>query len=106
MPFRQQKSAKKDSERYLMFGPNHILVTLRWDDGRCLGHKNACRWFLSRYQQLLGPSKLRNRVFLGKCLKWNLNFPNWSKSLCLGFSEPTKRLAAQSKVNRHLSKDI
>ena len=34
MPSRQQKSAKKVSERNLMFGPNHILVTLRWDDGR------------------------------------------------------------------------
>ena len=26
----------------------------------------------------------------------NLNFQNWSKALCLGVSEPTKRLAAQS----------
>ena len=34
-------------------------------------------------------------MFLGKCLKWNLNFQNWSKSLCLGVSEPAKRLAAQ-----------
>ena len=34
MPCRQQKSAKKGSETYLMFGPNHILVTLRSDDGR------------------------------------------------------------------------
>ena len=31
--FRQQKSSKKGFERYLMFRPNHILVTLRWDDG-------------------------------------------------------------------------
>ena len=44
MPSRQQKSAKKDLERYLMFGPNHILVTLRWDDGRFPGHENVCRW--------------------------------------------------------------
>ena len=36
MTSRQQKSAKKGSERYLMFGPNHILVTLRWVDGRYL----------------------------------------------------------------------
>ena len=35
-------------------------------------------------------------MFLGKCLKWNLNFQIWSKVLCLGVSEPTKRLAAQS----------
>ena len=26
----------------------------------------------------------------------NLNFQNWSKALCLGVSEPTKWLAAQS----------
>ena len=44
----------------------------------------------------MGRSKLRNRVFLGKCSKWNLNFQNWSKALCLGVSKPTKRLAAQS----------
>ena len=44
----------------------------------------------------MGPSKLRNCVFLGKCSKWNLNFQNWSKSLCLGVSEPTKQFAAQS----------
>ena len=39
MPFRQQKSAEKGSERYLMFEPNHILIALRWDDGwsrKCL----------------------------------------------------------------------
>ena len=36
MPSRQQKSAKKGSKRYLMSGPNHILVILRWDDGRSL----------------------------------------------------------------------
>ena len=65
----------------------------------------------------MGLSKLRNHVFLGKCSKWNLNFQNWSNSLCLGVSEPTKRLAAQStaytlrncvtdKVNKHLSKKI
>ena len=48
MPSRQQKSAKKDSERYLMFGPNHVLVTLRWDGGRPPGHENVCRWFLKK----------------------------------------------------------
>ena len=30
------------------FGPNHILVTLRWDDGRSSGRSNVCRWFLNR----------------------------------------------------------
>ena len=48
MPSRQQKSERKGFERYLMFGKNQILVTLRWDDGRSPGHKNACRWFLNR----------------------------------------------------------
>ena len=48
MPSWHQKSAKKGSERYLMFGPNHILVTWRWDDGRSPGHENVCRWFLNR----------------------------------------------------------
>ena len=36
MPSRQQKFTKKGSERYLMFGTNHFLVTLRWDDGLLL----------------------------------------------------------------------
>ena len=31
-----------------------------------------------------------------KCSKWNSNFQNWSKALCLDVSEPTKRLAAHS----------
>ena len=93
-PSQQIKSAKKDSERYLMFGPNHILVTLMRDDRRSSIHENVCRWcFLNRFKLLVGPSKLRNRVFLGKYSKWNLNFKNWSKT-CLGFSEPAKRLAA------------
>ena len=93
---KRQKPTKKGFERYLMFGLNHILVTLRWDDGRSPGHKNVCRWFLNKYKQLLRQSKLINRVFLGKCLKCNLKFKNWSKSLCLGVSESIKRLAAQS----------
>ena len=50
MPSRQQKSAKKVSNRYLMFGPNHVLVTLRWDDGSSPGHKDACWWFLNKYK--------------------------------------------------------
>ena len=31
-----------------------------------------------------------------KTEKWNLNFQNLSKGLCLGVSEPTKRWATQS----------
>ena len=50
MPSRQQKSAKKGSERYLIFGQNHILVTLRWNGGRSPGHENVCWWFLNRYK--------------------------------------------------------
>ena len=46
---------------------------------------------LKQIQKITGPSKLRNRVFLGKCSKWNLNFQNWSKAFCLGVSEPAKR---------------
>ena len=50
MPSWQQKSAKKGSKRYLVFGPNNILVTLKWGDRRCPGHENVCRWFLNRYR--------------------------------------------------------
>ena len=41
MPFRQQKSTKKGSQRYGMFGPNHILVTFMWDEERSPGHENV-----------------------------------------------------------------
>ena len=40
MPSAQQKFAKKGGERYLKFGSNHILVTLRWNDGRSPVHKS------------------------------------------------------------------
>ena len=33
---------------------------------------------------------------IGKCWKKKLKVQNWSKALCLGDYEPTKRLAAQS----------
>ena len=46
MPSRQQKSAKKGSERYLMSGPNPISVTLRWRDGHSSGHENVCQWLI------------------------------------------------------------
>ena len=45
---RQQKSAKNALERYLIFEPNHILVTLRWDDGRSADHENVCRQVFSQ----------------------------------------------------------
>ena len=60
-----------------------------WDDRRSPGHKNVC---------LLDTSKLRNRVFLRKCSKWNSNFQNWSKVLCLDVFEPTKWLAVQNTI--------
>ena len=41
MPYRQQQSAKNGPKRYLMFGPNHILVTLSWDDGLSPSHENV-----------------------------------------------------------------
>ena len=48
----------------------------------------------------MGPSKLRNCVFLGKCSKWNLNFQDWSKSSCLGVSEPTKKKKLAKKKKK------
>ena len=38
-------------------------------------------------------------MFLRNYSKRNLNFQNWPKALCLGVSEPTKRLAAQSTAD-------
>ena len=51
---------------------------------------------LKQIQIISGSAKLRDRFLLGICSKWNLNFQNWSRALCLGAIEPTKRLAAQS----------
>ena len=47
MPSRQQKSEKKGSAKYLMLGPNHILISLRCDDRRSPGHGNVSRSFLN-----------------------------------------------------------
>ena len=46
--FPAAKIRKKGFRKVYMFGPNHILVTLRWDDGRSSGHKNVWQWFLDR----------------------------------------------------------
>ena len=43
---------KKGLELYLMIGPNSVLGTFRWDDGRSTGHDNMCRLFFFT----LGPS--------------------------------------------------
>ena len=37
------KNRQRSSKRFLILGPNYILVTLRWDDGRSSGHENDCR---------------------------------------------------------------
>ena len=55
-----------------------------------------CWWFLNRYKDLLGPSKLKSRACLEKYSKLNLTFQNWSKALWSGIFEQTKRLAVQS----------
>ena len=47
--FQAAKIRKEGFRKYVMFGPNHILVTLRWDEGRSPGQENVCRWFLNRY---------------------------------------------------------
>ena len=41
MSSQQQNLAENGPERYLMFGPNHILVTLKWNDGHRPGHENV-----------------------------------------------------------------
>ena len=83
MPSRQQKSAQNGSERYV-FGPNHILVSLRWGDGRFPGHETAWWWFvfkgtyagffLNRYIKTVKPKK--------SCVSWKMfemkfNFQNF-----------------------------
>ena len=95
-PFPAAKIRKERFGKIFNVWTKSHLLTLRWDNRRSAGHENVYRWFLNRYKWLLGPSKLRNCVFLGKCSKWNLGFQNWSNSLCLGVSEPTKRLNIQS----------
>ena len=102
IPSRQQKSAKKGSKRYLMFGPNHILLILRWDDGRSPGHKNVCRWFLNRI----------SCVFLGKYSKWKFKFSKLVKIICVKLFPSQQNgwllrvqdtLCVTDKVNRNLS---
>ena len=50
MPSWQQRPLKKVSEICLMVGPNHTLVTLRWDGGHSSGHENVFWWFLNGYK--------------------------------------------------------
>ena len=33
-----------------MFGPKHVSVTVRWDDGRSPGDENVSQCFLNRYK--------------------------------------------------------
>ena len=61
-----------------MFGPNHILVTLRWDDGCSPSHDNVCRWFfnfqrnlrwlLLKYLQINTESVKTNKL----CVSWKM----------------------------------
>ena len=94
MPSWQQISAKKGSERYLMFTPNHKLITLRWGDGRSPGHENVCRWFLLKQIQIItGSVKTKKSCVSWKMFKMEFKFSELFKIIV---SEPTKRLAAQS----------
>ena len=78
----QQKSTKSGPERYLIFGPNHILVTLRWDDGRSAGHENVSRRFFFfkgtgsfwKQIQIMTGSVKTNHVFLRKMFETNVTF--------------------------------
>ena len=119
MPSRQQKFAIKGSKKVLnVWTKSHFSnFEMGWRTFSC---SRKCLLVVLRYKLLLGPSKLRNRMFLGKCTKWNLIFQNWSKALCLGVSEPTKRttkktkwllrvqhrLCKTHKTKRHLSKKM
>ena len=47
----------------------------------------GCLSLVFNTQIITGSSELKKRVFLGKCTKWNSNFQNFSKALCLGSSE-------------------
>ena len=74
MPSRPQKSAKKDAERYSMFRSNHILVTLRWKDGRFPCSKNVCllldvSWKM--FEMVFKFSKLVKSMFKFRCFRAN-----------------------------------
>ena len=72
MPSQQQKSANQGSERNVKFGANHILVTLRWGDGRSPGHENVGRWFL--IDAITGPVKSRKSCVSRKMFEIELKF--------------------------------
>ena len=97
-PSRQQKSAKKDAESYLMFGLNYILVTLRRNYRRFLGHENACRWFLNRYKQLFGVSwKMFEMKFKFSKLVKSIVFRCLRTNKTVGCSEYSKRFVKENK---------
>ena len=48
--FPSAKIPKNGSKRYLMFGPKHVSVTMRWDDVRSPGDENVSQCFLNRYK--------------------------------------------------------
>ena len=65
MPYWQQKTAK-GSERYLIFGPNHILITFRWDDGRSTDHE-CLSVVLKQIQLIIGSIKT-----IKSCVSWKM----------------------------------
>ena len=81
MPSWQQKSANKGSEKYLMFGPNHILVILRWDDRRSPDHENVYRWFLNRYNVITESIKTKKSFVSWKMFKMEFKFSKLVKSI-------------------------
>ena len=93
MPSRQQKSPKNGLEGYLVFERFHILVTLRWDDGRSPGDKNVCRLFFSKELKLALQIITESVKTKKSCVSWKifetefkfLTFSSISsKALCLG----------------------
>ena len=96
MPSRYKKSANKGSERYLMFGPNHIFVALRWDGGRFLGHENVFRWFLNSYKIITGSVKTKKSLVSWKMLEMEFKFSKLVKSIVFRCLRANKTLVTQS----------
>ena len=74
-----------------MFGPNHILVTWRWDEGRSPGHENEnVFWLFKLIQIITGSVKIIT-------VSWEILEIEFKFSkLCLRVSEPTKRFFTQT----------
>ena len=93
MPSWQQISAKKGSERYLMFRPNHKLITLRWGDGRSPGHENVCRWFLLEQIQIItGSVKTKKSCVSWKMFEMEFKFSELFKIIVFGCLQANKTI--------------